>query len=104
MITPWGMYMNPRRTGGLYALSFAVSAHPIDSMRGRASETPSPFRQVRRSILELLVIDLLLAPHSAMCKGITRHDALDERLHAVPVIGDLMYQVIHHNFVIAFQS
>jgi hypothetical protein len=56
MITPWGMYMNPRRTGGLYALPFGVSAQPIDSMRGRERETPKPFRQVRRFIFALLLI------------------------------------------------
>src|SRR5215475_12591568 len=49
MITPCGIYMNPSRTGGLYVLPWA--AEPMTSNRGKPSEAPSPFRQVRRSII-----------------------------------------------------
>src|SRR5688572_29868134 len=50
MMTPWGMYMKPMRTGGLAALPFPDSAHPMDSNHGRASEAPMPLRHVRRSM------------------------------------------------------
>ena len=52
------MYMNPRRTGGLTALPLPESAQPMVSKSGRASEAPSPFRQVRRSMRNLLTIGL----------------------------------------------
>src|SRR5881394_807970 len=51
MMTPCGMYMNPRRTGGL--LGFPDSAQPIDPKSGSASVAPIPFRHVRRLIRKL---------------------------------------------------
>ena len=88
MITPWGIYMNPRRTGGLYALPLGVSAQPRESISGRASETPNPFRQARRSIL---FIEPPLFFDSPMRKGITGNDPIDVRPHAVPIAGDLTH-------------
>jgi hypothetical protein len=49
MMTPWGMYMKPRRTGGLAAAVGRESAQPMDSRSGREREAPRPLRQVRRS-------------------------------------------------------
>src|SRR6187401_1165960 len=103
MITPWGIYMNPSRTGGLYALPWAVSSEPMTSIRGSASAAPNPFRQARRSISTLLIIRRHLFRNSTMREGVTGHDRTDESLHAVPVRGDLLHQTIHHEFIIAFQ-
>src|SRR5689334_1861318 len=106
MITPWGMYMNPSRTGGLYVLpSFGSAA--IVSNSGRAKEAPIPCRHVRRFIIPFLVIG---GPRfrarfwdSTMREWVTGHDRTDERLHAVFVRGNILHQSIDHNFVIAFQ-
>ena len=56
MITPWGMYMNPNRTGGLYACFSLASAQPMASNRGKARVVPTPFRQTRRSIVVFLLM------------------------------------------------
>src|SRR5687767_11922907 len=103
MITPWGMNMNPSRTGGLYVLPWAFSTRPMTSKRGNASEAPSPFRQVRRSITMLLIIGRPLFRDSTMREWVTGHDRTDERLHAVPIRGDILHQTIHYDFVITFQ-
>ncbi len=47
MITPCGMYMKPRRTGGF--AGSAPAAQPRESRNGSARETPTPLRKVRRS-------------------------------------------------------
>ena len=52
MITPWGMYMKPRRTGGLATLPAARAALPRESRKGRARVTPAPLRKLRRSTSE----------------------------------------------------
>src|SRR6185436_19596514 len=101
--------MNPSRTGGLYVLPSTVFSEPMTSKRGRASVAPIPFRQVRRSTTTLLIIrhslflDSALFLHSAMRERLTGHDRTDERLHAVPIRGDILHQSVHHDFVIAFQ-
>ena len=38
-----------------------------------------------------------------MGEGIAGDDFGDERLHAVAILGDGFHQLIHHDFVIAFQ-
>ncbi len=50
MMTPWGMYMNARRTGGL--VEGVPAAQARESRNGSARETPTPFRKVRRSTME----------------------------------------------------
>src|SRR6266550_3411511 len=105
MMTPWGMYMNPRRTGGLLSFPLPGSAQPMDSKRGSASEAPIPFRQVRRLIRKLLFMgggcELFLDP--AMSERIAGHDFGDESLHTIAVLGDGFHQMIHHNFVVTFK-
>ena len=101
MITPCGIYMNPSRTGGLYVLPWAVE--PMTSNRGKASEAPSPFRQVRRSIITPFIMGRPLFPDSAMREWVTGHNRADERLHAVPIRGDILHQSIDHGFVITCQ-
>src|ERR1700755_1687152 len=101
MITPCGMYMNPSRTGGLYASPRAVK--PMTSNRGKASEAPSPLRQVRRSIVALFTTGRPLFLDSAMREWVTGHNRADERLHAVPVRRDIPHQVVDHGLVIARQ-
>src|ERR1043166_701832 len=54
MMTPCGMYMKARRTGGLFGFPGPAAAQLMDSKRGSASEAPIPFRQVRRFIKKLL--------------------------------------------------
>src|SRR5438128_1053869 len=102
MITPWGMYMNPSRTG-VYAFPSIVSAEPMTSKRGRASAAPRPCRQARRSNSTLLIMGRHLFRNSAMRKWVTGNDRTDESLHAVLVRGDILHQTIHHDFVITFQ-
>ncbi len=53
-MTPCGMYMNPRRTGGLKAAALGASAQPMVSSSGRARATPRPRKQVRREMSRLL--------------------------------------------------
>src|SRR5687767_11741293 len=61
MITPCGMYMKPRRTGGLYAvLPLRTSAQPMVSNSGRARLAPRPLKQVRRLIRDLLLMAWLM--------------------------------------------
>ena len=78
-------------------------AFRIASNRGKASEAPSPFRQVRRSIITLFIMGRPLFPDSAMREWVTGHNRADERLHAVPIRGDILHQSIDHGFVIACQ-
>ena len=58
MITPCGIYMNPRRTGGGAGLPSAAQLR--ESMNGRARATPAPFSMVRRSTRESFFIDFSL--------------------------------------------
>src|SRR5258708_4834943 len=104
MITPWGMYMNPRRTGGLSAFALPSSAQLVDSKRGRASEAPITFRQWRRLIRKLLLIGcdfLFLDP--SMGERIAGHNFGDESLHTIAVPGDGCNQMVHHDFVVTFK-
>ena len=57
MMTPCGIYMNARRTGGLAAL--VPAAQLRESINGSARETPAPFRKVRRPMCEGLFIFIL---------------------------------------------
>src|SRR5436853_512627 len=64
MMTPCGMYMKPRRTGGLYGwpgpdADAADSAQPIESRSGSAREAPIPLRQARRLISHFVFIGTL---------------------------------------------
>src|SRR5687768_7128282 len=56
MITPCGMYINPRRTGGLKDFALPTSVQPTDSRKGSASVAPIPFRTVRRFIRKLFLM------------------------------------------------
>src|SRR3954449_4630842 len=103
MITPWGIYMKPSRTGGLYSLPSLVSSEPMTSNRGRASAAPMPCRQARRSIRTLLIMGRHLFRNPTMREWVTGNDGTDESLHAVPVRGDLLHQTIYHDFVVTFQ-
>src|SRR5687767_980552 len=98
MITPWGIYMNPSRTGGLYDLPSGVCAEPMASKRGRASAAPIPCRQVRRSIGMLLIMGRPFFGDSSMRERVTGHDRTDESLHAVPIRGNILHQTIHNDF------
>src|SRR5262245_36136879 len=105
MMTPWGMYMNPSRTDGLKGVALPASAQLKLSRKGSASVAPIPFRHVRRLIRMLFSMgrgcELFRDP--ALCERITRDDFSNESLHAIAVLGDVFHQVIHHDFVIAFQ-
>src|ERR1700677_2683754 len=104
MMTPCGMYMNPRRTGGLTDFPWPESAQPMVSKRGRARAAPIPFRQVRRSIKFCFMGrggDLFLDP--TMNEGIAGDNFGNESLHAVAVFGDGLHEAIHDDFVIAFK-
>src|SRR3954447_3327723 len=104
MITPCGMYMNPSRTGGLYAVPLGPSAKPIVSRSGNPSATPRPRRQVRRLIKALLRMGLVSRIGEAtMCERIAGDDPHDERLHAVAVVGDRAGKLIDHHLVVALQ-
>src|SRR5262245_14211702 len=103
MITPWGIYMKPSRTGGLYVWPPIVSAEPMTSNRGRARAAPIPCRQVRRSNTALLIIGCPLFRDATMREWVTGHDRSDERLHAVSIRGNVPHQTINHDFIIAFQ-
>ena len=58
MMTPCGMYMNPRRTGGLAGLLPAAQLR--ESMNGSARDTPAPFNKARRSKSDRLFIVFIL--------------------------------------------
>src|SRR3954464_8286454 len=105
MITPWGMYMNPMRTGGLLSFARPVAAQPMDSKKGSASETPMPFKQVRRliSILFFMGSRCELFLDSAMSERIARHNFADESLHTITVLRERFHQAIHHDFVVALE-
>jgi hypothetical protein len=62
MMTPWGMYMNAIRTGGLEIAW--VDAR--ESMKGRASESPAPFSQARRSSWKQSLTGLMVGSGCAL--------------------------------------
>src|SRR5438067_1766120 len=101
MITPWGIYMNPRRTGGLLSFAWPGSAQPMDSKNGSASETPMPFKQVRRliSILFFMGCRCELFLDSAMTERIAGHNFANESLHTIAILRESFHQAIDHNFV-----
>src|SRR5438045_2897924 len=105
MMTPWGIYMNPRRTGGLLGFCLPGSAQPMVSKRGSASEAPIPLRHVRRLIRNWFFMgrgrELFLDP--AMSERVAGHNFGDERLDTIAVLGDGFHQMIHHNFVVTFK-
>src|SRR5580765_5513936 len=103
MMTPWGIYMNPRRTGGLLGLPLPGSPQPMVSKKGSASEAPIPFRHVRRLIRKLLFIGCELFLDSAMSERIAGHNFSNECLHTIAVPGDGFHQIIHHDFVVTFK-
>src|SRR4051812_45329708 len=105
MMTPWGMYMNPRRTGGLAAFFFSGSAQPMVSNRGSARATPIPFRYVRRSMTNLLLMGRgrFELSDTTLSERVARDDLGDQGLHMIAIFGDGFHQAIHHNFVIALE-
>src|SRR3954453_16702569 len=104
MITPCGMYTNPSRTGGLYAVPLGPSAQPIVSMSGNPSATPRPRRQARRLIKTLLRMGLVSwIGEATMWERIDVDDPHDATLHAVAVVGDRAGKLIHHHLVVSLQ-
>src|SRR5258706_6840475 len=74
------------------------------SIKGSASATPRPRRQVRRVISRLLRMGCIsLAVEATMGERIAGHDADDESLHAIAVFGDGVGQLIDDDLVVAFQ-
>ena len=119
MMTPCGMYMNPRRTGGLYAFSSLLPPSPwnptaarrekLPLLSGRCDDQWLCFYSLEDLYVEqrLVSIPLQLVGcrllGSTMREGVTGDDRSDECLHAVAILSDLLHQIIHHDFVIAFQ-
>src|SRR3569833_2090391 len=104
MMTPCGMYMKPRRTGGLYGAPLGWSAQPMVSINGRASATPRPRRQVRRMMMGILPgLGRISLVHATMGKRITGHDPGDETLHAVIVLHDAAGELIDLDLVVSLQ-
>src|SRR5262245_29244178 len=105
MMTPWGMYMKPRRTGGLTRFCWPDSAQPMASKNGSARVAPRPFRQVRRSMRKLLGMgrggEGFL--NRTMDERIAGDDLGNERLHAVTILGDGLHEVIDDDFVVALE-
>src|SRR5262245_3931396 len=102
MITPCGMYMNARRTGGL---PVRPSAQPIVSSRGSASAAPAPRSRVRRSIRGSFRIRRpFQIPGPAMGKRIAGHDFDHERLHPVAVLRHRRRHPVHDNLIIPVQA
>src|SRR5712672_3283257 len=105
MMTPWGIYMKPMRTGGLTALRFPASAQPMVSKNGSARVAPIPFRQVRRLMRKLFPIgrggDFF--QDAMIDERIAGDDPGDERLHTVAILGDGLHEMIDHDFVVAFE-
>ena len=81
MMTPCGMYMKPRRTGGLSALP-PGSAHPMDSSSGRDSGS-EPFEARATIEGKLVCIGGGWGWNASVQEGITGDDFGDERLHTV---------------------
>src|SRR4051812_8049333 len=103
MITPCGMYMKPRRTGGLLGFVFS-SAQPMLSSSGSASATPSPRRQVRRLISQLFGMACSFGiVEAAMHKWIAGHNGHHQSLHAVAIPGNRLRQLIDDDFIVARQ-
>ena len=105
MITPCGMYMNPRRTGGLYAVPLRLirPAHRFHQAAAPARR-PVPCRQVRRLISKLLRMWILLRiVEATMGERIAGHDPDHERLHAIAVLRDRVGKLIDDDLVIPFQ-
>src|SRR5690242_15117388 len=102
MITPWGMYMKPRRTGGFSALA-PDAAPPIDSRSGSDSAAPRPLRQVRRSRSNLLDIGGGCGWNVAVQEGVTGDDSGDERLHAVLIAHEGLHEAIHNDLIEALE-
>ena len=86
MITPCGMYMKPRRTGGLYGLGLPGSAHPMDSKK-RQGERGSEAFEAGAAIDEGIYLALVVSCgwNVAIQEGIAGDDFGDERLHAVAI-------------------
>src|SRR4030095_7038056 len=105
MMTPWGIYMKPRRTGGFTAALLPASAQPMVSKSGSARVAPSPLMQARRLRRNLFVIvreggwflDAMIQ------ERITGDDLGNQRLHAVAIAGDGFNEVIHHDLVVALE-
>src|SRR6185436_4883397 len=99
-MTPWGMNIQPSRTGGFGAFA---SAQPMVSRRGRARAAPAPRRRVRRLIRLFRIRAPFRLLDPAMRERIAGDDRDDQRLEAVAVLGRRDGEAVDDDFIVAFQ-